>query len=472
MNRRQATGEQAPGHDDYALERVPQHARYSWLSVATQRFGQLSSFSQFLIGATLGFGMTFKDALIAITVGAVLLEFATILVGIAGAREGLSTSVLARWTGFGRKGSALVGLLIAVSLMGWFGVQNAVFAQGLHSLVGGPPEWIWAMLGGIAVSLLVVYGFESMAWAAYVTVPAFLGLAMWSIVKELSRHDVSDLVTSEAPGPALSLAAGTTLVAGGFIVGAVMTPDMTRYNRSSADVVKQTLVGVTLGEYVIGLIGVLLAHAAKSVDIVATVTSTSGFIGTIILVAAILKVNDWNLYSSSLGIVNTIDVLFGRKVSRSAATIAIGVAGSVLSAVGILDHFVDFLILLGVITPPVAGIMIAEYFVIRKWRTDLEVSRSEGKLPARAPEWVPGTLVCWLVAALVGKYWDWGIPALNSIVLAFVLYVVAGKLGLIRGYGSARTEDDGSGHTKAPAPDASSAAVGAHHDQTVAGAQA
>jgi len=41
----------------------------------------------------------------------------------------------------------------------------------------------------------------------------------------------------------MSLLEGTTLVAGGFIVGAVITPDMTRFNRSAADVVKQTVLG-------------------------------------------------------------------------------------------------------------------------------------------------------------------------------------------------------------------------------------
>ena len=35
-----------------------------------------------------------------------ILEIVAIFVGIVGQREGLSTSVLARWTGFGRVGSA------------------------------------------------------------------------------------------------------------------------------------------------------------------------------------------------------------------------------------------------------------------------------------------------------------------------------------------------------------------------------
>lgn len=238
---------EAPGapadHDDYSLLRVPESERYSWWSVATQRFGQLSALAQFLLGATLGLGMTFWHAVLAITLGSVLLEIVTIFIGVIGVREGLSTSVLARWTGFGAKGSALIGLTVAVSLIGWFGVQNAVFAEGLHSLIGGLPVEAWSLIGGLAVTAVVVYGFKGMAWAAYVTVPAFLVLATWSIGRELSRHSLGDLVSSPPAGEPMSLAAGATLVAGGFIVGAVMTPDMTRYNRSVGDVVKQTLVG-------------------------------------------------------------------------------------------------------------------------------------------------------------------------------------------------------------------------------------
>ena len=140
------------GHDDYSLSRVPESERYSWVTVAVQRFGQLSALSQFLLGATLGFSMTFWAAFLAITLGAVILEIVAILTGIAGQREGLSTSVLARWTGFGRYGSGLIGLVVAVSLIGWFGVQNAVFAEGVHSLVGGLPISVWSVITGLAVT--------------------------------------------------------------------------------------------------------------------------------------------------------------------------------------------------------------------------------------------------------------------------------------------------------------------------------
>ncbi|MGW5644037.1 purine-cytosine permease family protein [Saccharopolyspora sp. NPDC003752] len=427
------------GVDDYALTRVPAGARYSWWSVAVQRFGQVSALSQFLLGATLGFGMTFWNAFLALTLGAVILEIVAIFVGIIGAREGLSTSMLARWTGFGRAGSALIGLAIAISLIGWFGIQSAVSAKGLVALVGGLPEWGWALVFGLIVTAVVLRGFGSMAWVAYVTVPAFLVLVGWSIGVELSQHDIGALMASAPPGPQLSLLEGTTLVAGGFITGAVITPDMTRFNRSVGDVVKQTLVGITLGEYVIGLAGVLLAHAVRSADITTIVTSSVGWVGILVVVAGTVKINDWNLYSSGLGLVNFVGTVFGKKLNRGVATAVFGLIGSVLAAVGILDQFTGFLTVLGVVFPPIGGIMVAEYFIVRRWRGELEASRALGEIPAAAPNWVPATLVVWLVSALVGGFVEIGLPSINSLVLAFVLYVVAGKLGLVRGVGSTRT---------------------------------
>ncbi|MFG2078564.1 purine-cytosine permease family protein [Nonomuraea maritima] len=431
----------AVGVDDYAVTRVPEGARHSWVSVAVQRFGQISALSQFLLGATLGFGMGFWQAFLALTLGAVILEVVAVLIGVIGVREGLSTSVLARWTGFGRAGSALIGLAVAISLIGWFGIQSAVSAQGLASLVGGLPEWGWSLVFGLLVTAIVLWGFNLMAWTAYLAVPAFLILVGWSITSELSKHDLGALIASAPPGPQLSLLQGTTLVAGGFIVGAIITPDMTRFNRSVADVVKQTLVGVTLGEYVIGLAGVLLAHAVGTSEITTIVTSSVGWVGVLVIVVGTIKINDWNLYSSGLGLVTFIDTVFGKRLHRGLTTAVMGIVGSVLAAAGILDQFTEFLTLLGVAFPPIAGIMVAEYFVVRRWRGELEAARARGTVPDTAPKWVPATLVIWLIAALVGKYVEVGFGSINALVVAFVLYVVAGKLGLVRGVGTSRTAD-------------------------------
>lgn len=438
--------------DDFALSRVTPDAQKHWFGIAVQRFGQVSALSQFLLGATLGYAMTFSEAFLALLLGSIILEVIMCIVGIIGQKEGLNTALLARWTGFGEIGASLVGLAIGISLIGWFGIQSAISAESLDSLLPGVmPTWAWSLLFGLAVTAIVAVGFTGMQWLANITVPLFLVLVGWSIISELSNHSIGDLLTSPAPGPTMTVWQGTAIVAGGLIVGAIITADMTRFNRSKADVVKQTVVGVTLGEFVIGLSGVLLAHAAQSGNIVAIVTSSVGLVGLIIVITGTLKINDWNLYSSTLGLVNFISTAFGKNLHRVTTTIVLGVVGSILAAAGILSQFTEFLIILGVAFPPIAGIMVAEYFLVRRWRGELESSRAEGRLPATAPRIVPVTLVIWLVSALVGYFFTWGIPAISSLVLSIVLYTVAGKLGWVRGVGRATT-------TQAPASSAVSVA--------------
>jgi len=426
--------------DDFALSRVTPDAQKHWFGIAVQRFGQVSALSQFLLGATLGYAMTFSEAFLALLLGSIILEVIMCIVGIIGQKEGLNTALLARWTGFGEIGASLVGLAIGISLIGWFGIQSAISAESLDSLLPGlMPMWAWSLLFGLAVTAIVAVGFVGMQWLANITVPLFLVLVGWSIITELSNHSIGDLLTSPAPGPTMSVWQGTAIVAGGLIVGAIITADMTRFNRSKADVVKQTVVGVSLGEFVIGLSGVLLAHAAQTGNIVAIVTSSVGLVGLIIVITGTLKINDWNLYSSTLGLVNFISTAFGKNLNRVSTTIVLGVVGSILAAAGILSQFTGFLIILGVVFPPIAGIMVAEYFIVRRWRGELDASRAEGRLPLTAPRLVPVTLVVWLVSALVGYFVTWGIPAISSLVLSIVLYTVAGKLGWVRGVGEATT---------------------------------
>lgn len=426
--------------DEAAFSRVDPSKQRHWFGIAVQRFGQVSALSQFLIGAALGYGMSFGKAVLAILLGSIILQVIMCVVGIIGQKEGLNTSLLARWTGFGEVGAALVGLALGISLIGWFGVQSGISAESFNQLLPGVmPVWLWSLLFGLAVTAVVAFGFGGMQWLANITVPLFLVLVIWSVTSELSKHSLADLVTSPAPGPEMSLWAGTGLVAGGMIAGAIITADMTRFNRSGKDVVKQTLVGISLGEFGIGLAGVLLAHAAHSDNIVAIVTSSVGIVGLIIVITGTLKINDRNLYSSSLGLMNFLATVFRKRINTTIFIVVLGVIGSVLAAVGILDKFQTFLTILGVAFPPIAGIMVAEYYIVKKWRADLDASRDSGDLPASAPRVVPATIITWAVSAVVGYYVTWGIPAVWSLLLSMLLYIVAGKLGLVRGVGQTRT---------------------------------
>lgn len=430
------------GSDDYSLSRVPADKRLGFWTMLLQWLAQSGSISQFTLGASVGVGMTFKGAFLAFTLGAVVLEIVIFVIGLAGMREGLATPLLTRWVGFGRNGSAIVSLVLAVSLVGWFGVQNSIFGDSVSELVGGP-SWLWCVLAGLAITGLVIFGFRYMAHFAKIVTPLFFAMVAWSVAGALMDHSVSDLVHSPAPGDAMPLSAAATAIAGGFMTGAIVSPEMTRYNKKSSHVFVQSASSMILSEYIVGMTGVLLGHLVKSDAVSHIVLSTAGVFGVLVVLMSTAKINDWNLYGSSLGVVNFFQVVFRKRLHRGVVTIALGIAGTLLSAVGMMDHFTDFLTVLGVTIPPVGGIIVAEYWVVRRMCRPLAESRASGGLPRTSPTWVPMSLVVWAAAFCVGEFYGGGIPALNSLATAFVLYSVCGRLGWIKTYGTTSLDDAG-----------------------------
>jgi cytosine permease len=83
-------------------------------------------------------------------------------------------------------------------------------------------------------------------------------------------------------------------------------------------------------------------------------------------------------------------------------------------------------------------------------RKPLDDTREAETLPPTSPTWVPMSLVIWVVAFCVGKFYDGGIPALNSLAVAFLLYCALGLLGWVKPYGTS-TLDDEDGSSPAPA---------------------
>uniref|UniRef100_A0A7C9NAU5 Cytosine permease n=1 Tax=Muribaculaceae bacterium Z82 TaxID=2304548 RepID=A0A7C9NAU5_9BACT len=423
---------------DYTLSRVPAEAKQPFWRILFIRIGAICCVSQLVLGAALGFGMTFFDAFLATMLGSVLLQVVSWALGAAAAHEGLSTSLLTRWCGLGKGGSAVFGAIVAISMVGWFGVQNCVFGEGMATMIPltdflGDLEYpIWAIITGIAITVLVVFGIKAIANFATIFVPLFIIAVVWSAAIVLQDHSIGELLTTAPPGPALSLGAATTMVAGGFIAGAICTPDYARFLKNGTQVFWMTLIGTFVGELGMNLLAVIMAHAIGSDDIVTIMYATSGILGVIIVVASTVKLNDMNLYSSSLGLATAINALFNKAANRDMLVWILGIVGTILSVLGIINYFTEFLSLLGVFVPPIAGIMVIDYFVLRRSRAILDETRAEGVLPRRVENWNPIALICWLAGFAVGygtSAIGWGIPGLNSLICAGVLYWVIMVIG-------------------------------------------
>lgn len=93
--------------NNYTVSRVPTTMRFPFISVTLVYMGMLTALDQFMLGAILGHSMTLSHAFLSIFLGSLIFGFVTIGLGFAGMREGLSSSLLARWCGFGRLGSVI-----------------------------------------------------------------------------------------------------------------------------------------------------------------------------------------------------------------------------------------------------------------------------------------------------------------------------------------------------------------------------
>lgn len=111
--------------------------------------------------------MTLQEAFIAITMASIVFGAITFALGYAGMKEGLTGTLLACWSGFRRVGSVLISAIVAISLLSWFGVQNAVFAKGIdHALNGMLGFELSAALSGLFLTLLVAFGIRAIKTAA------------------------------------------------------------------------------------------------------------------------------------------------------------------------------------------------------------------------------------------------------------------------------------------------------------------
>lgn len=410
-------------NNNFTVSRVPGAHRLPFFSLALIHMGMLTALDQFMLGAVLGHSMTIKEAFLAITGGSVIFFIATFGLGYAGMKEGLSGSMLSRWCGFGRTGSALVGLLIAVSLMGWFGVQNAVFARSLDFSTGGILGFKGAAaLSGISLTILVAFGIGALKYTARIAVPLFLVNVVyitWVIFSGNTPPDAAPQI--ESP---LSVSTGMTLVVGGAIVASLITPDITRYSRSTSSVFWMVLLTVFLGEYVVNGFAIYLAMRLNTADVVTIMSQASAGIGFLVVVFSTLRINDVNLYSSSLGVANFIEVLTGRKFSYLFLTLLIGFTSTLLSVFGILDKFVDFLTLLGIFFPPVIGVMLTDYFLLKTHRKALDHSRIRGSIPTKTPRFGFCAIAASLLGGVAGYVITDGVPAVTSLVVGCLSYLV------------------------------------------------
>ncbi|WGO82169.1 purine-cytosine permease family protein [Arsenophonus apicola] len=416
--------------DAYAFDRLPKEEKASLFNVAIVRMGLSTSLAQFMLGATLGHRMTFIEAMIATTIGSLVLLFVSFGLGYAGMKESLSTSILSKMCGFGKIGSMFIGIIISISSLCWFGINISLISQGaINTILPNGNSFLIIIITGLAFTFLVAFGFKGLSITAKITVPLFLIVIFFISLKEVVLNQ-NNFDLSKPNGEPLSLSEASTMVAGLYIIGALITPDISRYCKSGKHVFWMIFSSILVGEFLINGVAILVAHALGTDNVVEIMLHSAGIIGLITIILSAIKVNDTNLYSSSLHMLGFLGSVTKRKFSYAAMTIVLGLLGTFLSAAGILEHLTAFLLASGVFFPPIAGVMLVDYYILKTSRKILDETREKGLLPddSQTPLIGLAAIIACIIGTLVGVFFSFGIPSLNSILVAGVAYWLLMKM--------------------------------------------
>src|SRR6202012_218196 len=100
---------------------------------------------------------------------------------------------------FGAKGSMLLNLAFALSLIGWFGVNLNLFGDSIQRLLQAQvhyqgPEWPPALVAGLLITGTTLVGLKAIERLSTWIVPVLLLVCAVLLVKSLGHESVSSIL--------------------------------------------------------------------------------------------------------------------------------------------------------------------------------------------------------------------------------------------------------------------------------------
>ncbi len=442
--------------EDHALVSVPAADRKSGYQLA---LSPVSVATALVVFAIAGFTVVLAGFAVGMLVGALVAALAVLLgksLGRMAFETGMSSTLTSRFFGFGHTGSAIGSVIFAFMILGFLAIESALLYQGTLLMLDLPDTWpVRVLLYGAMTLLwiaLAIFGLKLALRASGVLTVVTLLVTVYMIVHIYVIEGASpmDVFTygGVVPGgvwPRFEAAFSVMGATAGTI--ALVTTDFARYCRTRRDVtilatagpVTQNLVMTVLGSLVViggmpEVVRHLMAHDpglgpeaanAAGSDYVMQNTGAffvifAGWAGFVTIYAAQAKAQAINAYSGSLSLVNLADSLTGRKPGRAVMVVVGNLVALGMIAAGILEQFSSYLAYLGAMTLGMCGVMIADYYLVRRRVHDGSAQRVEKCNWAGVT-----TLVVSAAAGIVLMATDvFALGFLVSLVLAVALYPV------------------------------------------------
>lgn len=382
---------------------------WRWYHFAALWVGMVMCIPAYTLAASLiEGGMSALQAVSTVFIANAIVLIPMLLIGHAGAKYGIPYAVLAR-TSFGVQGARLPALMRAIVACGWYGIQTWFGGQMIYTLGGvllGHPLGGDALPGlGINAAQLVCFllfwgiqfwyifhGMDAIRQLETYTAPLKILICFvllgWVYQKAGSFGPILDQPSQFAEGGKKagqfwsSFWPSLTAMIGFWATLALNIPDFTRFAKSQRDQVLGQTIGLPAPMGLLALLAVIVTSATvvlygkaiwDPVDLASRMTGAAVLVALIILLIDTVSVN---LAANLVGPAYDFSALNPEKISyKTGGYITAGIA-LVMMPWKILEttqgYIFTWLIGYSALLGPIAGILIIDYYFIR--RTHIEVA--------------------------------------------------------------------------------------------------
>lgn len=377
-------------------------------------------------------GMNWKQALFTILLGNLIVLVPMLLNAHAGAKYGIPFPVFVR-ASFGPVGANLPALLRAIVACGWFGIQTWLGGQAIAAMLGVLlPQttnmlWIpWAcFLGFWLLNMVVVWrGVESIRALQSLSAPFILLMSLLLLFWMLNKAGGFGPMLS-APSHFTSIGSflrffipSLTAIVGYWATLSLNIPDFTRYAKNQDAQIMGQAFGLPVAMTLYSFIGIAVTSASQVVfgepiwsPIVLLGRFHQPFVAFLGLIAVLIATLNVNIAANVVSPSNDFSNLAPRLISFRTGGMITGFLGLAMMPWKIMQSFGNYIFgwLVGYsgLLGPVAGIMITDYFLIRKTKLDsYSLYRRDGIYEYRRGINLVAliALVLGVAAALVGRF--------------------------------------------------------------------
>jgi putative hydroxymethylpyrimidine transporter CytX len=359
--------------------------------------------------------------LIVILLGHLLGNTPLALAGLIGSRHGVAAMASTR-AALGLRGSILPAILNVIQLVGWTAVMLWVGGEAATRLSGGfGTRYFWIILGGALTTAWAMGGHRFWKKLQAVTVVLLILLSALMTYLAIRQYGWTRLLSQPAAG-GLPFMSGLDLVIAMPISWIPLVADYARHAQRP----RSAFFGTWLGYFVAGCwmyaVGLVVSLATSSstpdamiMDLMASYGLAAAAL--LIVVASTFTTTFLDIYSNALSVRSLTSRWSGRTVM-----LATGLLGTGLALVLNPLFYEGFLLLIGSAFCPLFGVVLVDYFVVRRGRWP------EGLDAGRGPQFRLSGLMAWATGVAVyhvlARVWPVLGASLPSMFFAALLYLL------------------------------------------------